>query len=164
MIVIISVYKECYKNCLSCKGKGNDTHNNCIECINSTNPSYIKYDFSDTQCLIDTNYCLKNNEFWEFKNNNITCTRYNDDLKYIIMYNESKGQIVDDCETFRSPYFINTMYFSLNNCNGSKYCIPFSVCLRGEDNEKIKIDYRKQTCERTRPEECNINFNETDPF
>ena len=158
------VYKECYKNCLSCKGKGNDTHNNCIECINSTNPSYIKYDFSDTQCLIDTNYCLKNNEFWEFKNNNITCTRYNDDLKYIIMYNESKGQIVDDCETFRSPYFINTMYFSLNNCNGSKYCIPFSVCLRGEDNEKIKIDYRKQTCERTRPEECNINFNETDPF
>ena len=132
--------------------------NNCITC----SVNYIKYNFLETQCLIDKQTCLDKGVYWEFEDNNIRCASYTDRRKYIVMYEESKGQIVDNCQTFKSPYSINTMYFSLNNCNGINYCIPLIVCLRGVDTDKFVIDIVSQTCERTR--ECDIDFKDDDPF
>ena len=152
------VYKKCHEHCLSCKGTGTDMDNNCITC----SVNYIKYNFLETQCLIDKQTCLDKGEYWEFEDNNIRCASYTDRRKYIVMYEESKGQIVDNCQTFKSPYSINTMYFSLNNCNGINYCIPLIVCLRGVDTDKFVIDIVSQTCERTR--ECDIDFKDDDPF
>ena len=152
------VYKKCHSHCKSCYGFGTDKDNNCIECSDP----YIKYNFLDTQCLINKQTCLNDNEYWEFKDNNIECVNYTDTKKYIVMYDESKGQIVDDCSTFLSPYLLNTMYFSLNDCNGVNYCVPLSICLRGENTDKFVINIKSQTCQRTR--ECDIDFKDEDPF
>ena len=152
------VYKRCHPNCLICNGLGTDKDNNCKTCLDPL----IKYNFLETQCLIDKQTCLDKGQFWVFEDNNIECVDYTDTSKYIVMYEESKGQIVDNCQTFQSPYAINTMYFSLNNCKGRNYCIPLTVCLRGVDTDKFEINIVDQTCERTR--ECDINFNDEDPF
>ena len=152
------VYKRCHSHCLSCYGLGTNTDNNCKECL----APYIKYNNLDTQCRLDKQICLNNNQYWEFKDNNVECADYTDTKKYIVMYDESKGQIVDDCATFKSPYLLNTMYFSLNDCNGINYCVPLSICLRGEKTKKFVINTKFQTCQRTR--ECDIDFNDDDPF
>ena len=78
------------------------------------------------------------------------------------MYEESKGQIVANYSRFLSSYFISTMYFSVKNCSGINYCVPLFICLRGERTEKFTINIRTQACQRKK--ECDIDFNDEDPF
>ena len=149
------VYKKCYDHCLSCKGDGNETDNNCLKC----NGTYKKYDFDNDQCLKNNEECLEINQYWIFDkaNNYINCTRECND--YIIFYDDNRAQCVKDCGNFDNPFFKITNYFSLLNCGGKNYCVPFDVC----NNGKFNINMTAHTCERIG--DCNIDvFNYTDPF
>ncbi len=46
----------CHRNCLTCEKKGNDTHNECIECFDKS--SYFD-DIYTTTCVKDNNECNK---------------------------------------------------------------------------------------------------------
>ena len=72
-------YKQCYKNCKSCQGQGDDNNNNCIECKNDyylvsttkncvkTCPeSYNKYITQKKECIDD----CKNDDTYKFEYNN----------------------------------------------------------------------------------------------
>jgi len=153
------VYKECYNSCKTCKGEGSYENNNCEECDKDN--GYFNYPISNQQCLINQTVCLGKKKFWEYKNNNIECIPNCD--KYIIIYDENRGQCVDDCQSFINPYLSTTMYFSLLNCGNAKYCVPLDKCIIGQAYGKFIIDFNSHVCNRT--EECIIDiFDDTDPF
>ena len=151
------VYKECYDSCKTCKGEGFYESNNCKEC----DSYHTKFPINDQQCLQNQTFCLGQRKFWEYKNNNIECIPNCN--KYIIIYDENKGQCVDDCQNFINPYLSTTMYFSLLNCGEQKYCVPLDKCIIGQAYNKFIIDFNSHVCNRT--EECIIDvFDSTDPF
>ena len=150
--IITAVYKSCYDSCKSCNGEGTYENNNCIECKVGK-----KYPFDDRQCINNHEDCLKGRQYWEFSNNNIICI--NDCNNNIIMNGDNKGQCVSNCENYINPNSKTTFFFTLMNCNGKNYCIPFNTCLNG----KFNIDYDEHKCYRIG--ECNIDiFDDDDPF
>ena len=158
-IYITTVYKKCYDSCSTCKEGGNETNHNCETCKKGVE----KYPFSQSQCLKNQTYCLKNNQFWEFsfEDNNIRCIE--NCSKAVILYGNNRGQCVDSCQDFDDPYLKVKNYFTIYNCNGFNYCVPLEKCLYGEKYGKFTIDYDTLTCNRTTS--CNISFfDEDDPF
>ena len=161
--IINAVYKKCFISCKTCFGPGTFQNNNCKECSNSTN--YKKYKFSDRQCLIDHyEICYKQRKYWEFYNNNITCT--STCTGSIILYGENKGQCVPDCDNTQNPDFIGSTYYNYKYCKG-KDCKNF--CLHIENCTKYQFDVinEQKSCVRKKGfENITINeFNENDdPF
>ena len=152
-VTIKTVYKLCYDSCSSCIGQGTYENNKCIEC----KIGKIKYKFNDYQCLQDKQICINDNKYWEIKNNNINCLDSCD--QSIILYGENKGLCVDDCLNYINPYSTMTNYFTLINCGGKNYCIPFNICLNGHFN------YNIERSECVRIGECEIDiFDNDDPF
>ena len=141
------VYKKCYDTCLTCNTYGTKQSNNCLQC-----KSGKKYAFSEYQCTTDSDTCIKNSNFWTFKDNNVECISKCDD--YLILYGNNKGQCVESCQNFVNPYSISSSsyLYSLNNCGEQKYCITLDVCLTGF----FYITYETQTCEKIG--KCEIDF------
>ena len=141
------VYKKCYDTCLTCNTNGTRQSNNCLKC-----KSGKKYSFSEYQCTTDSNTCIKNSNYWTFKDNNVECISKCDD--YIILYGDNKGQCVESCQNFVNPYSISSSsnLYSLINCGTQKYCIPLDVCLNGY----FYITYETQICEKIGT--CDIDF------
>ena len=147
-----AVYKPCYDSCLSCKGKGDHKNNNCIICKRG-----IQYPYSKEQCTLDKKTCLDNKQYWEYDGYNVECI--SDCDKKIILYGSNKGQCVDDCKNYLNPYSNITNYFTLINCEGKNYCIPFEICLNG----KFEVYLEESECERLGPCEIDV-FSNIDPF
>ena len=141
------VYKKCYETCLTCNTNGTEKSNNCVQC-----KSGKKYFFSEYQCTIDSDECIKNSNYWAFKDNNVKCISKCED--YLILYGNNKGQCVENCQNFENPNsFSSSSYlYSLTNCGEQKYCIPLDVCEKGY----FYITYETQTCEKIG--KCDIDF------
>ena len=69
--------------------------------------------------------CYKQGKYWEFYNNNITCT--STCTGSIILYGENKGQCVPDCDNTQNPDFIGSTYYNYKYCKG-KDCKNFCLC------------------------------------
>ena len=151
-VINYAVYKPCYDTCFSCDGKGTYENNNCKTCKKGK-----KYPYNDGQCTTDKQYCLDNKQYWEFNNNNIECISNCE--KKIILYGDNKGQCVDDCKNYFNPYSKITNYFTLINCEGKNYCIPFETCLNG----KFEVYLEESECERLGSCEIDV-FSNIDPF
>ena len=124
--IIKSVYKPCYDTCYSCRGSGNQLDNSCNECRDN----YIKYNFNEYQCLINTKICTNNKIYWQYKENNISCI---DKCDYsLITTGENKGQCVQDCQNYINPYSNGnskeTLFLTLS-CEKQSYCISYSTCI-----------------------------------
>ena len=143
------VLKECYYKCLTCRGEGNYTNNNCIEC----NSEYKKYPFSSEQCTNKTEKCLNERKYRIFNDNNIECI---DECEGYIILDEgdNKGQCVDDCQNYKDPYLSKTMFLSLSTCENISYCISLENCIKGEKMDKYPIDLISHTCNKI----INCNF------
>ena len=158
---IDTVYKKCYQTCQTCLGEGNQNDHNCEKCKN-----YLtNYNFDKRQCMINYNTeCFDKEEYWEFKDNNITCKSENYcKNKKIILYGQNKGQCVDDCNNFEDPNNLNQYFYTLLNCEGKSYCIPSEMCLKKKFD---KVNHEEKTCERKAGYLCqNIDFfHDPDPF
>ena len=158
---IDTIYRKCYQTCKTCLGEGSLNNNNCKDCKDGL----TYYNFDIRQCMIDyTTECFNNKEYWEFKDNNITCKSedYCKDKK-IILYGQNKGQCVDDCTNFADPNDLNQYFYTLLNCEGKSYCIPSEKCLKKKFD---KVNHQSKTCERKAGYECkNIDFfGDPDPF
>ena len=151
-----SVYEPCYDTCKSCYSKGSQKANACSECKNDLN----LYDFGGYQCTIDTDKCLKIKSFWTFnENNEISCT--NTCSNYIIYEGDNKGQCVENCQNFKSPYPNMQTSFLLKYDCGKKYCLSYSTCSKG----KFKIINDNTECVRTTDPCVEIDiFSTEDPF
>ena len=141
------VYKHCYETCLECTSGGDEKSNNCVSCKSG----YIKYNFNEYQCTVNTEDCIKKKNYWTFNNNNIQCISQCDN--YIVLFGENRGQCVENCENFVNPYSIsssNNLYSLI--CGGQKYCISYDVC----NNGYFVIDYEIKTCDKVG--ECKVDF------
>ena len=154
-INMILVYKPCYSTCFSCEGKGEYEDNNCLECIEGK--KYIQYPYNNEQCTLNKEICLNDRKYWELKNNNIECI--DNCERKIILYGDNRGQCVDDCKNFLNPYAKIENYYTLINCEGKSYCIPFETCLNG----KFEVYLEEGECERLGPCEIDV-FSNIDPF
>ena len=151
-----SVYEPCYDTCLSCYSKGSQKANACSKCKNDLK----LYDFGGYQCTRDTDKCLEDKSFWTFNDNNeITCTKKCSN--YIIYEGKSKGQCVENCQNFKSPYpNLQTSFLLRYDC-GKKYCLSYSTCSKG----KFKIINDNTECVRTTDPCVEIDiFSNEDPF
>ena len=154
------VLKPCYDTCLTCKEEGSYKNNNCMKC--DEEKQITKYPFSDSQCTNKTENCLKNKEFWIFKDNNIICVKECNDF---VIYDEGQNQglCVEDCQDFNNPYLSTKTYFKLTNCGEHKYCIPSDKCFEGIQNKRFRLDIESLTCNKIG--DCNISaFDEEDFF
>ena len=157
--IIDTVYKKCYETCETCLGIGYPSDNNCDKCKSGLK----KYNFNNKQCLIDyISQCYNKTKFWDIKDNNITCKEQCSD--YIVLYGINKGQCVKNCTNFLDPNNLNTMFYTLLDCDGKNYCIPLEVCLNGKFED---INYIQKTCRRKSKYECIVNVFDgfdNDPF
>ena len=86
----IDKFQKCYKNCNYCHGKGNETYNNCKECI-------FNYTFYTNPDNIKNCYPICNNYYYFDESNNFTCTT---NLKCPENYNKlilNKKKCVNEC-------------------------------------------------------------------
>ena len=151
-----SVYEPCYQTCLSCYSKGSQNANACSECKGDLK----LYDFGGYQCTSDTGKCLEDKSFWTFnQNNEITCTK--SCSNYIIYEGDNKGQCIENCQNFNSPYQnIQTSFLLSYEC-GKKYCLSYNTCSKG----KFKIVNDNTECVRTVDPCVEIDiFSNDDPF
>ena len=149
---IKTVYKPCYESCFSCKNSGIYENNNCLSCKTG-----MAYPFNVEQCTKDKQSCLSARNYWEVNRNNIECLETCE--TNIILYGNNRAQCVSNCKNYINPYSIITNYFTLNNCNGKNYCIPYEICLNG----KFEVNLKEGKCERIGPCEIDV-FNDIDPF
>ena len=86
-----NIYKECYNTCITCTKSGNETINNCDECINN----YIFLNES----LIPSQNCFEKCNYYYFFNESVqyTCTESNIcPIKYSKLVEEKK-KCIDEC-------------------------------------------------------------------
>ena len=60
MDINAEIYKKCYKNCKLCNGEGNETFNNCEECID--NFIFLNDSCYNTNCYQKCDYYYYFNE------------------------------------------------------------------------------------------------------
>ena len=150
---ITGLYRSCFDTCLYCNGIGTEENNNCITCTSG----YIIYPFKDNQCTTDKNECLSRRQFWKLERNTIECI--SECKTNVVLYGDNKGQCTDDCQNYINPYSKSTFLFTLKNCDGQNYCIPFDICIKGN----FYTSYEEKSCERVG--ECKFDFfNDDDPF
>ena len=99
-----TIYKKCYSTCKSCNEKGNETNNNCIECIDN----YIF--INDTEIVSNNCYEKCNYYFYLDSSRNYHCTNNEkcpDNLKLI----KEKNKCVDNCKKYDYKYEFNNTCF-----------------------------------------------------
>ena len=106
-------YKQCYENCKSCHGEGNETFNNCIEC--KENFSFDNNSENIINCYPICNY------YYYFNESNIFhCT---ENLKCPDKYNKlikNKNKCIDECKNDdKYKYEYNNSCFQ--NCPENTY-------------------------------------------
>ena len=107
------IYKRCFSNCIYCNGPGNETNNNCTECI--SNYSFLNESLDRTNCYMECLY------YYYFDNNNIYhCTKtkscpieYNKLLKF-------KNKCIDDCKN-DEIYKYEVDYICYDKCQNGTY-------------------------------------------
>jgi hypothetical protein len=150
------VFKPCYETCQSCTGHGTYEANLCTSC----KEGYMQYKFNEQQCTFNYSKCLDNHTYWRLEGNKIECIEKCD--KRFVISGINVGQCVDFCENYTNPFSIQqNSYLLPYECNGTKYCIPFSDCYKGsfylsEDGKKCE---RKKRCIK-----INIFDKDQDPF
>ena len=123
--LIKSVYRPCYESCSSCSMPGTLEQNNCEKCYDE----FIKYKFSDIQCLLNTNKCLNNHQYWKIENNNITCIPTCN--LSIISEGDNKGQCIENCRDYLNPFLEigeRDANFLTLTCQNLTYCVPYTTC------------------------------------
>ena len=124
-VLIKSVYRPCYESCATCSVPGTVEQNNCEKCYDN----FIKYKYSDIQCLLDTNICLNNHKYWILENNNITCIPTCD--LSIISEGKNKGQCIENCRDYLNPFLEigeRDENFLTLTCKNLTYCILYTTC------------------------------------
>ena len=86
-----NIYKECYYKCKKCDQPGNDTINNCIECINN-------YTFLN-ESLVQIQNCFHKCDYYYYFNedNQYTCTESNICPTQYNKLVEEKNKCIDEC-------------------------------------------------------------------
>ena len=150
-----NIFKRCYKTCSKCKIGGNETNNNCLECI--SNFKFYNNSINITNCYEICEHYYFFNESNNFHCTN-TCGGYSN--KLII----DKKKCIDDCkkDDGNKYEFNNNCY---KNCPNGTYVLEDKndyICLNGTqdgyfldlDNSKYKKCY--DTCNK-----CISGGNET---
>ena len=130
-----TIYKKCYSTCKSCNEKGDETNNNCIECIDNyifINDSEIKtncyekceyyyyFDSSNKYHCTETNECPNEYKILiKEKNKCINICKNDKDYKY-----EFNNTCYKNCPDETFPSFFICEYKSLINNKVSEECNP----------------------------------------
>ena len=143
-----TVFKTCYETCKTCNEYGSPSDNKCLSC----NDGKKYYEFNPYQCTEDSDKCIEDHKYWQFKeDNNIECTSSCED--YIVLFGENRGQCVKSCQDFMNPFeIIQTSDLYSINCGGQKYCINYDICTNGY----FDINNEAKTC--TKMGECEVDF------
>ena len=107
-------YEQCFNNCKFCNGPGNETNNNCKECI--SHYTFLNDSINKENCYKE---CLPNYYFFD-DNNNYNCTI---NKSCPVIYNkliEDKNKCVKDCKT-DSTYIYNFLNICYDKCPSGTY-------------------------------------------
>ena len=146
------IYRKCYKTCETCFGKGNDTSNQCISCLDEN----IPYPFDYSKCTQNKDKCKY---YWKIDDNlNVQCIDTCDG--YIITEGNNKNQCVKDCKYYIDPFNLHSNsslynYTCKNEQNNvERYCITLDFCKL----KKLHYNSEKYTCQG---EKTCINVSDT---
>ena len=157
-----NIYKECYNTCKRCNGTGNETNNNCYECIDD----FIFL----TDSFANKNNCYKKCKFYYYfdENNNYKCTE-TDSCPNNYKLIRQKNKCIDECKNNRNNLdlfeFHNTCVEEcpnytkidkeankcLESCDETKFEYH-NYCLIDCPNGTYKIFTNKNICGETKPE------------
>ena len=124
-----NIYKPCFKNCKKCYGKGNDTYNNCIECISG----YILLNE-----LFQENNCFQCEFFYYINNLNglYYCTENLKCPSNYINFIPEKRKCINKCKNDNIYKYLynNTCYL---NCPNNTYCKDENnkICYNNDESQ-----------------------------
>jgi len=124
------LYKDCYNKCNYCYGKGNDSNNNCIECIS---PYILLEEPNNYNCYEKCEYYYYFDEYNNYKctNDNKCPEKYN---KLVTYKNKCINQCFND-DSYKYEYN-NSCYIQ---CPENTYLLNYHCIDEIKNNEKIIV-------------------------
>ena len=167
---IDEMYKKCFNTCKICNQSGNETNNNCIECIND-------YKFLNDSLAVQQN-CYKDCEFYYYFNelNEYKCTQNSTcptNYKNLI---SQKRKCIDDCKKDdNNEYIYEYNNICLKECPENKKiyeeekicldeCYPFqfeynNTCYNDCPSDKYRLFRYRNICSDSIPDNYYLDNN-----
>ena len=164
-----NIYKKCFQRCKNCNQKGNETNNNCNECIDN-----YKFIIDD---LAYANNCYENCEYnYYFTGiNQYECTESNECPSQYNKLIISKNKCIDDCQKDNENIYdyknncLNECPVSVKNYEEQKLCLDEcyteqfeynNICYNDCPTNTFRIFINRNMCVDVLPENYYLDEND----